>query len=366
VSSLLVDVVQVGEVRPHTNADRLEIVPVKGWQCVVQKGQFNVGDTALFLPIDAIPPAWMIEEYGLDYLKDSSQGARIRTVRLRGEISQGLLLTVGPAKNHCGGTLPTSDLASRLGIAKWEPPEPAYQRMGTKGKPVRFRPNPNFSRYCDPENIKNYPDLFKPDDLVVVTEKVHGTNFRAGWVPRYYGGRGLRAWFKRLFRRWLGEWEWCVGSRNVHLVGDNPQFYAGNVYHKIAQRYALKTILPKGWTIYGEIYGPGIQGNYNYGLAEIDVVFFDLRNQEEYSGASSFERFCHLRGLPTAPLLHWGRFAKASLSELASGRSRLDPNTIREGCVVKTVREEPCCIGRKILKCVNEDYLLQKCGTEFH
>lgn len=357
MSSLLVEYVTVEEVNLHPNADRLEIVPVKGWQCIIQKGQFNVGDKALFVPIDAVPPAWMVDKYGLEYLKN---GSRVRTVRLRGEISQGLLLTL----EH----LPPGVSADKLGITKWEPPEPAYFQGRSGPMATRNRPNPNFTRYCDPENIKNYPDVFKPDDLVVVTEKIHGANGRWGWVPRYYK-KGFWGGVKRLLLgRWLNEWEWCVGSRRVHLVGGNPCFYEGNPWGKIAAKYDLKNVVPKGHTLYGEVYGPGIQ-DLTYGRNEIDVVFFDAKKGERYLDAYDFFALMHSLALPRVPYLagrEWG-FVAELLPSLLCGPSALHSGTIREGVVIKAADESNTCrIGRKILKTFSDEYLLRKNGTEHH
>lgn len=362
MSSLLVEVVRVGEITKHPNADTLSTVAVKGWNCIIKTGQFQTGDLGLYIPIDSVLPDWMVEKYQLEYLKN---GSRVRTVKLRQVLSQGLLLTIPEGYDFHEG----QSVAEVLGITKWEPPAPSYQKAGVPGrKATKNRPNPNFSRYCDPENIKHYPDVFVDGDEVVITEKIHGTNLRVGNVRRHWGNGWWARLKRRLFGRWLGDHEFAVGSRNVHLIGDNPQFYEGNVYHQIAKRYNLARVLPPDYTLYGEIFGDGIQ-DLTYGKTgkEIDVVFFDLKCGEQYVNWDDFTGFCQQHNLPVVPVLYRGPYHGGLIGEHTGGKSLLAPKQIREGCVIKTITEQnDLRIGRKILKSVSEDYLLRKDGTEYH
>lgn len=362
MSSFMVEVVRIGEIVKHPNADTLSLVTVKGWNCIIKDGQFRSGDLALYIPIDSVLPEWMLTKYELEYLKN---GARVRTVKLRGALSQGLLLTLPAGYTFHEG----DEVARELGITKWEPPAPSYQGAPNATKATKNRPNLNFTRYCDPENIKNYPSVFKGGDMVIVTEKIHGTNFRAGKVKHNWGS----SWWQRFIRwvmGWFGvdEYEFAVGSRNVHLVGGNPQYYEGNIYHRIAKRYNLAKILPESYTLYGEIYGDKIQ-DLAYGLKDsaIDAVFFDLKKGEKYAPWDEFVGFCSVHNLPMVPRLYEGPFNETLVATHTNGKSALCPTQIREGCVIKTTDEvNDLRIGRKILKSVSEAYLLRKDGTEFH
>lgn len=361
MSTLLVEVVRIGEIRKHPNADTLSMVTVKGWNCIIKDGQFQTGDLALYVPIDSVLPDAMVEEHKLEYLKN---GARVRTVKLRGTLSQGLLLALPAGHRFKEG----QQVAEAFGITKWEPPAPSYQGTPNMAKATKNRPNPNFTRYCDPENIKNYPSVFKDGDEVVISEKIHGTNARFGNIPRNWGS-GFWARLKRFFfGRWLGEYEFAVGSRNVHLLGDNPQFYEGNIYHQIAKRYNLAKIVPQGCTLYGEIYGDKIQ-DLAYGLTDgkIDAVFFDMKRGDKYVPWVEFAEFCIVQELPVVPVLYFGPYRDGLIAEHTDGKSMMAPKQIREGCVIKTAFEENNLrIGRKILKSVSEAYLLRQGGTEFH
>lgn len=364
MSTLLVEVVRIDEINKHDNADTLSVTQVKGWNCIIKTGEFQTGDLAVYVPIDAVIPDRWVEHYQLEYLRN---GARVRTVKLRGVLSQGLLLTIPEGYAFREG----QDVAGAMGITKWEPPAPAYQTQGAPNhKATRNRPNPNFTRYCDPENVKQYPTVFHSGDLVCITEKIHGTNFRAGWVSRHWGNGWWARVKKGLLGWWLTDWEWCVGSRNVHLVGDNPQFYDGNIYHQIAERYGLKEKCPKGYTLYGEIYGDKIQ-DLTYGLSngKIDVMFYDMKKGDQYLDWPQFIAYCQVYGVPHVPVLWEGPYDPAALSVNTCGPTRVSGagSQLREGCVVKTlVEENDRHIGRKILKSINPDYLLRKDGTEYH
>lgn len=373
MSSLIVEVVRIkeGDITPHDNADKLEIAKIKGWQCVVGKGQFKPGDLAVFIPIDSVLPTSLVEELGLTHLK---KGERVRTVKLRGIISQGLLLS-----NQWG--FKEGDLvADKLGITKWKPKQPDYHVSRGKGrKSTPKEINPYFLKYTDIENIKNYVDVFTEEDEVVILLKVHGTNARFGWVPHI----DKRSRFKKLMSRILpflfpppSTHEFIVGSRNVQLstwTNRRKIYFEDNVYQIIADRYNLSEEIPKDYIIFGEIYGgaPKIQ-DLTYGLNnDINVVFFDVMYKNEYLSYDDFVKFCDERNLPRVPELYRGPFSMYTVLEHTNGPDPLaalhGAKQIREGVVVKSVKEgfHPR-LGRKILKSISDDYLLRKDGTEFH
>lgn len=363
MSSHIVEVAVIDELVKHPNADRLEIATVKGWNCIVQIGQFEKGEKVVYIPIDSILPEELAEKLGVtSYL---SKGERLRTVRLRGYISQGLLMKIDQHRKV--GT----DVAKEFGITKWAPPPPKYQGSGKPSTPRN--PNPNFDKYNDLENIKNYTSVFQYDDIVVISEKIHGTNFRAGKVPSY----PITFWdrVKRFIRTKIlhkSDYVFVVGSRNVQLEPDSETFYKENVYGKAARMYQLNRILPDGYTLYGEIYGEGIQ-DLQYGMEGkgIEVVFFDLKINGKYVDYPVFRDFCAEHNLPYAKNFYTGPFEDGEIvKQLTDGQSHLamqnGSEQIREGVVVKLVHEknDPR-FGRKILKSVSDAYLLRKDGTEY-
>ena len=357
MSELLVEVVKIEKLTKHENADTLQIAQINGWFSIVKEGEFKEGDLAVYIPIDSVIPDSMLEKYDLAYLKN---GARVKTVKLRGLISQGLLLPADP------GWKIGQDVAQILGIKKWEPAVPFYQ-SGQKNR--KRNPNPNFKVYTDIQDIKNHINVFKEGEPVYISEKIHGTNFRAGSVP--IGSKGLVGWLKGVF---IGTHEFVVGSHNVQFEGNTignwikkrKTFYGENVYAKIAKRYKLKEILSHGLILYGEIYGLGIQ-SLEYGMPGIDVAFFDMTVDGKYVSYEVLREFCNKHKLPMVPKLYVGEFSQRELDYCTNGNSMIWPNHIREGCVVKPLEESnhPQ-IGRKVLKSISDEYLLKKDRTDFH
>lgn len=384
MSTLAVKVERVRAIQAHPNADRLEIATVLGWQCVVQKGSFKPNDLCVYFPIDAILPQSVEEAiFGPDS-KVKLHKSRVRTIKLRGAISQGLAVKLDTLSSILkGGWLNRSegcDLTRALGVTKYEPPPPRQAGMRNLQKSWRKR-NLAFKEYTDIENAKNYPDVLVEGERVSVTEKIHGTNFRAGWVP--YDPSN---WFMRLMAklRLTPKYEFVFGSRKVQLQdpgrlagtgfyetqsnGDGPP--PGNVYSEAVVKYDLKRRIPKGTVLYGEIYGDGIQKGYTYGCkrGERKVAFFDMMRDGRYEGPRMFQKFCEEAGLPTVPFVSDGVEYTASLKDkLACGPSILDPTQkVREGVVIRPIHERrDVALGRVILKCINDAYLLGA-QTEYH
>jgi len=381
VSDLIIEVCKIDKIEKHPNADRLALATIKGWNCVVGLNA-KEGDLVVFCPPDSMIPMDLIEKHKLEYLK---KDGRVKTVKLRGVISQGLILDIPEGKNWKAG----QDVAKELGITKYEPPAPKYQQFKNKETimktfakyckgEISFRRlitkcfgiikdkfkkkkniNPLFTKYTDINNINNYNTLFKDGEEVVITEKIHGTNFRAGYVPR----RENRWQYKRKNQ------EFCYGSHNVQLVGRRGKqcWYGTDVYGRIAEKYKLAEVLPKDCIVYGEIYGKGIQ-KLEYGLDDIDIRFFDVKYKGIYLNYNDFLHFCDNRRLPMVPILYQGKLEEGTIEKYTKGDSILSRvKQIREGCVVKPLYEENNkLIGRKVLKSINPEYLLKKDRTDYH
>ena len=391
MSKLIIEVCKIKAIEKHPNADRLSIAQVKGWNCIVGLNQYKVGDLVIFCPPDSVIPANIIDKYKLEYLK---KDGRVKTVKLRKFISQGLVLDIPKDKNWKEG----KDVAKDLGITKYEPPQSKYSLGNNKvtfgklwkkyiEKEISLRrlvaktiglvkdslkpkknPNPLFNKYTDIENIKNYDTVFKVGDNVVITEKIHGTNFRAGYLP-IHPGQGLRNKIKYLVNKYLlnKNYEFVYGSHNVQKISFKGRgFYNEDVYGKIAKKYKLAEILPKDYVIYGEIYGVGIQ-ELEYGMKDIDIRFFDIKYQGKYINFHDFTEFCLNKILPVVPVLAIEEYDPEKLKSYTEGKSVIAPNQIREGCVVTSLEEENNHrVGRKILKSINPEYLIKKNRTEHH
>lgn len=117
----------ISDVSPIPGADAIEVASVDGWKVVIKKGEFSAGERGIYFEIDSFLPV----RPAYEFLRKSSfrqhpvsneEGFRLRTVRLRGQVSQGLLL---PVPYELAGLPVGSDVTSDLGITKWEYPIPA-------------------------------------------------------------------------------------------------------------------------------------------------------------------------------------------------------------------------------------------------
>ncbi len=371
MSELKVEVVEIDDVIPHTNADRLELAKIKGWYCVIGKGQFKKGDRGIYFPIDSVLPKDLELMLFPEGSKIKLRKSRIRTEKIRGAISQGLV--IHPSQIGKDYVKVGQDLTQELGVTKYEPEEesiPNQMRPTSKRKM-----NPHFKEYTDLQNAKNYPDMFKEWENVVVTEKIHGTNFRAGWVPYHPYGFWEKLKFNIL--QWLApnripKYEFVYGSRRVQLQKkDYAGFYDENVYAKMVRLYNLEERIPHGYVVYGEIYGDEIQKGYHYGKGknEHDLVVFEVMDvhKSEYLHVHDVAAFCTMRGLRFVPIVYHGPFGDLeAMKKHTLGPSLLAPEQkVREGVVVRSVKEEMTPWGRKQLKFISDVYLLGE-QSDFH
>jgi len=324
MSSLIVEVVRVNDIKEHPNADKLEIAVVKGWECIVPRESYKVGDKVVYAPIDSVIPSELSDK--MNITKYLSHG-RVRTAKLRGIYSQGLIIPMKYVPNY--ENLQTGDnVAETLGITKFEPP--IKIRMGG----LHRVSEPRFIKYTDIENIKNFPDTLQEGEEVAITEKLHGTNFRAANI----------------------DGEFHVGGHRLNFEESDD-----NLYWKAAKIYNLKEALNPGEQIFGEIYGFKIQ-KLAYGLKnKFDVRFYDLMINYKYVNYPQFKKFCEDKGLPMVPELHVGKWHK-DLMKFAKGKTTLAEH-VREGIVIKPIEERfDDKIGRVALKHISEEYLMKDYG----
>lgn len=361
-----VKVVKIKEVVDHPGADRLSLALIDGWQCIIQRGQYHSGDLAVYIPIDSIlTPDLEAKLFGPD-AKIKLSKSRVKTIKIRGSISQGML---APCNDLGVPAIEGYDCTKQLGITKFEPPV----NLSVKGgNPVsKKKKNPHFKEYGGLDNFKYYPDLFTEGDEVVITEKVHGTNFRAGYVPTHVDS------FWKKVTNWFGllpKYEFVYGSNKVQLQNKKYKGYydkkgAGNVYEEAVDNNMLRESLRPGQVVYGEIYGSGVQKNYEYGCKEGQrkLVIFDLMVDGEYIDTDQLQDWCDVLGYDMVPVLYRGPFSAAKAKELTLGNSVMVPTQkVREGVVIKPVHETKCHMGRKVLKLISDAYLLDDDNTDFH
>lgn len=362
MSTLKVEVVTIDAIEKHPNADRLDLAVVKDWRCVTAKDRFQVGDKAVYFPIDSVLPPKLEASLFPPDSKIKLEKSRIRTIKIRGAISQGLLCTLDELGLRANLEIGT-DLTAKLDVTKYEPP--VHMTPQSRAHQVsRKQVNPHFNKYTDIENFKNYPELFQPEDKVVVLEKIHGTNFRAGYVPFH------ASTFWKKVKRFFGltpKFEFVYGSHNVQLQ-DKFRYNGyhsenGNVYDEAVKKYRLREVVCHGDVIYGEIYGDGIQKNYSYGCGdgERKLAVFDIKRDGQYLDQDSVDYLCAFYGLPHAPIEYIGPFmSREFVRQFVDGPSTLcDKQKVREGVIIKSASEQMTYMGRKILKFKSDEFLLK-------
>lgn len=373
---------QVKDVQPHPNADRLEIITVYGFQTVASKGTYKVGDTVLYIPVDSILPQKLENLIFGPESKVKLDKHRVRQIRIRQFPSQGLLISKDTVRQYPGIFVDKckldEDVSEILSITKYEPPAPQFNLPSQKTGRKKNANNPLFHSYNGLDNIKWYPELFEADELVVVQEKLHGTNARAGLLP------ALPNTLWKKLKKFLGfnlGYEFCYGSNNVELTNREiftSNFYGEDVYGAAFAKAEAKHKIKPNEIIYGEIIGEGIQKNYSYGLSknERKFVLFDVKEvnpaTDDYQWLSPIEckSWAEERGFDFVPQLAYTTYGKLDLTKLSTGPSAYDSKQlVKEGVVVKSAiqyNDPTRPSNKRALKFINPQYLDDKSNTDNH
>lgn len=369
----LARVVEIKEVIDHPNADRLDIVTIDEWQCVSKKGTFKAGDTAVYFEIDSILPKEVESKiFGKDS-KVKLKNSRVRTIKLRKAISQGLAVpqeVMFENKRYSVG----KDVTKKLGIGKYVPTPKKGSVLYTGSARSAGVGNENFTKMRKPSHHKTVGGF--PGKQVMITEKIHGTSFVAGWVERE--GRTFE---QKIVKFLFGKYEFCWRSMNRQLqpkdslwrnikkkfgfVNDAAAMEE-TLYGRIARNYSLKDVLFDGQVVTGEIYGPGVQDGYAYGEDTQKLVAFGFREDGKECSPDDIAKNLNEKQIPMVPILYIGEYDVNIVNECTVGKSILDPETkVREGCCVVTMDGENEWYGKCIVKNINPEYLL-KDQSEFN
>ena len=349
----------IGEIISIEGADNIELALVGGWQAITKKGEYQVGDMVVVATTDAVIPQKLSDDLGVtSYLR---KGQRVRTIKLRKVYSECLIIPIGfvPEKYRYDG----SDCMELLEVFKYEPPVKMVQLSG--GRKFKYHQNPNFHVYHKFPNLKNAPEMFNEEDIVTVTRKLHGTNARYGIVRKKRLSFFDRV--KKLFGvQWVG-YEYVYGSHNVEKGSDSQGFYETDVWRDTSENYQIKEKLWKfvktfgseeflgdGLIIYGEIYGHGIQKNYNYGLEDIKFAGFDIELNGKYLPHHDEKNIFEGLDLPRVEVLYMGPWSKDEQDKHVFNNMIKGTKVPHEGVVVKSVTGD----RHKVGKVINPDYLI--------
>jgi RNA ligase (TIGR02306 family) len=295
------------------------LASVGGWNVVVAKNVgHKVGDHVVYCEIDSFLP--IKEEF--EFLRKSSykkmgdqEGFRLKTIKLRGQVSQGLILPMSVFGDFSWTAYEGLDVTNRLGIVKYEPPIPAELSGKVKGG------FPSFLHKTDEERVQNlvkeYGEYkFTSTHQFYMTEKLDGSS------ATFY----------------MNEGEFGVCSRNLELLETE-----GNTFWKVARELDLENKLKDKGNIclQGELIGEGIQGN-PYKIKGQNVHFFNAFDIDKQTrlGINEFLVLLDDMELVSVPILDVAMLLPDTVKgmlELAEGKSRLNDKTEREGVVVRSL-----------------------------
>lgn len=340
----LASIQRIESLKPIAKADAIECARVLGWDVVVKKGEFQPGDLCVYFEIDSMIPQDVPE---LAFMANARW--RVKTIKLRGQLSQGLALPVStfPWLRLTDNPIDT-DVSSMIGsgVTKWEPdihPSLSGEARGSF---------PGFLRKTDEPRIQSCAGLLRrhADALWYATEKLDGTSFTAYWYREDFG----------------------VCSRNLNL---KPESVNGNdtrnVHWRVANRLDLAETLPKLCVAYGrdlaiqgEVVGPRIQGN-KYGLEEPTLFLFGVYDIEraEFLDLPDLVNMSASLGVKHVPMIanhiDLGGSTVNDLVRSAEGKSRL-ADTQREGLVYRTTQyRADDRAGHASFKAINNKFLLK-------
>lgn len=356
-------------IHPHPNADALELAQVGMYRAVVAKGAYRTGEYAMYIPEQAVLPADLIEELGLTGRLAGKDKDRVKAIRLRGELSQGivcrpkLLMPLwgnDPGADMSGFAEKAEDCSMILGITKWVPPVP----VGMAGDVI---PAPDLLPWVDIENIKRVPDMFVPGERVIATEKIHGSccllTYVADTGEVLVSSKGVGAKSLALAESDTNLYWRAVRTHNLVDVAKGLAKYLG------ANRIGL----------YGEVYGAGVQDlqygadagrDDTIGYALFDIAYADGTGGYQFVSHGAWPGLMVAGCLPVrlAPVAYDGPYDYDHLSALAEGTESISGRSLhmREGVVVRpAVADRSPVFGWRVAKFVSAAYLTRKNGTEF-
>jgi RNA ligase (TIGR02306 family) len=257
---------KIDNILPIPGADAIECAVVGGWKVVVKKGEYQVGDLGIYCEIDSWIPHTLAPflSKGKDPREfEGVKGERLRTVKLRGQLSQGLLL---PTVGHTPLTGEGDDLTEFLGIKKWEKPIPAQLAGQIRGNFPTVIPKTDQERV---QNLVQEITLAQGDEFEV-TEKLEGSSMTCYLIGDEFG----------------------VCSRNLDLKEtEGNSFWATARAEDIEakmRRLRVKSTFTD-FAVQGELIGPGIQGNI-YNLSKCEFRVFDVYNIQSGEYLNPFSR----------------------------------------------------------------------------
>ena len=357
----LVTIRKVSDLIPIEGADNIQLAIIDGWQVIVKKEEFKKNDLCLFFEIDSFIP---IEDTRFNFLKPSTfngkEGYRLKTLKLRGALSQGLALPLSMFPEiteyiKLNFNNQSDDFSDSLGVIKYDNQQIAGSGGGLKAgnQEGKF---PSFIPKTDQERIQNLTSWFntKTDDLFEETLKLDGSSMTCYKIKR------TLTFFdkvKKFFGLSVKDYKFGVCSRNLELRRPKDSADKQSDFWSTAIKLEIESKIPAGFAIQGELIGPKIQANHEK-VQELQYYVFDVYDiyKRQYLLPSDRHKFCFENDIRHVPVLGVTSPLKMNLQELlkhVEGQS-INPGTISEGRVYKSTTQ-----AGVSFKVISNKYLLK-------
>lgn len=333
----LASIETIKELLPHPNADRLELAKILGWQTIVEKGKHQPGDRVVFVVIDTILPQAPWSAF-LQDRKNPEKEIRLKTVKLRGEYSRGLVLSLDVLPEAVRSWHEGADVGGALGIKKYEKEIPSQLSGEAVGAFPTYicSPTDEDNGLSNPnlvEEVLKYPELS-------ITQKLDGSSC----TIIIEGGEITQ-----------------VCSRRLSLKEDDK-----NAFWFAARGLDIKNLTSDRYIIQGELMGPGIQGN-QLKLTQATLFVYQVRHHNNLTQTSEFYPYikmaefatsvgCQIVPLVSSELTDTQR-SMESLQDLADTQQLADGQPA-EGIVVRPHNYPAAGNGRPLgFKLINKHYI---------
>lgn len=371
---------RIKELRAIPGADKIETAVINGWEVVVKKGEHQVGEIIVYCEIDSWIPntiAPFLTGEGKEPKEyEGVKGERLKTVKLRKQISQGLVLPASILPSpKAARPEEGDDVTEALGILKWEAQETGNPNSNVQAS--KTRSFPYFIRKTDQERIQNYSHLIENhlDTEFEVTVKKDGSSltvFRVDPSSQYYEDakkltQGKLSWWRKAYN-WLmknDEAVYGICSRNCMLTAEGTSNFHVAAAPIVQAMKGFARFMPPSYAIQAELVAPDIQGNYEK-VAGIETHIFDIFNIEAQGYEMPDVRRCLVAGLG---LNHATIVDKGTLRSIIQYKEGDDivqklltyatgegdnPGVMREGVVFKAMDMDFS------WKAISNEYLLKK------
>lgn len=343
----LASVQYVHHIEPIEGADKIELVKVLGWQCVAPKGDFKVGDLCVYFEVDSFLP--ICEQF--EFLRKSSykkslilgEGFRLKTVKMRGQISQGLVqpLSILPLdaykyieKKEDGTIVPVvhigDDVTEILGVRKWEEEE----KVTDFGKTCGSFPSAYFQK-SDEIRCQAVPEIINEfqGELVYISTKMDGTSVSVYHLNDHFG-----------------------------VCGRNCEYSEGKIPDFINNLGLNINTIPENMMIQGEFCGAGIQKN-RLKLIKPEWYVFTIQYNGKRLGLDEMLSWCEKLNLKHVPIEEVKIFDFNSVDELLDrAKGKYTSGNHKEGIVIRptTPKQSPILNDWLSIKAINNDFLLKE------